>query len=240
MNGRGLYQVHLYFSYKNGKTEGITSSKLTLPEASPSGSISITNRNQQTGAFDIIVSNIVAPKGLSIVQVPVWSDKNGQDDIQWYTASKQADGTYKVHVEASNHKYDTGIYHAHLYLKQNDGSTVGAAQTKTTVSLSQNAVSAKVSIQNVDNTYGYFNVVVSNIFAPAGVTKVQVPVWSNVNGQNDIIWYEAYKQTDGNYYVAVRLGNHQYETGTYNAHVYIESGGKQYGVGAATANVIVN
>lgn len=237
MNGRGLYQVHLYFSYKNGKTEGITSSKLTLPEASPSGSISITNRNQQTGAFDIIVSNIVAPKGLSIVQVPVWSDKNGQDDIQWYTASKQADGTYKVHVEASNHKYDTGIYHAHLYLKQNDGSTVGAAQTKTTVSLSQNAVSAKVSIQNVDNTYGYFNVVVSNIFAPAGVTKVQVPVWSNVNGQNDIIWYEAYKQTDGNYYVAVRLGNHQYETGTYNAHVYIESGGKQYGVGAATANV---
>lgn len=52
------------------------------------------------------------------MQVPVWSDINGQDDIQWYTAIKQANGTYKVTVEARNHKYHSGIYHVHAYLKQ--------------------------------------------------------------------------------------------------------------------------
>ena len=169
--------------------------------------------------------------------MPVWSDMNGQDDIQWYTAIKQANGTYKVTVEARNHKYHSGTYHAHVYLKQKDGSLVGVAQAKTAVSVSQTGVSAKVSIQNVDNTYGYFNVIVSNIFAPAGVTKVRVPVWSSVNGQNDIIWYEAYRQPNGDYQVTIRLGNHRYETGTYNAHVYIDSGGQQYGVGTSTANV---
>ncbi|MDO5078407.1 MAG: GBS Bsp-like repeat-containing protein [Streptococcus minor] len=236
-NGRGVYEVHLYFHFKNGKTDGITSSKFTLPEGDAAGKLTIRNQNQEKGTFDIVVSDIVAPKGLDAVQVPVWSEKNGQDDIQWYLASRQADGTYKVTVEASNHKYDTGSYHIHLYLKQKDGSVVGVAQTKTAISISQTGVSAKVSIQDIDNTYGYFNVVVSNIFAPAGVTKVQIPVWSSINGQNDIIWYEAYKQSNGNYYATIRLGNHKYETGVYNAHVYIESNGRQYGVGAATANV---
>ena len=236
-DGRGDYQVHLYFNYKNGQTEGITSTKFTLPEGDAAGNVTFSNQNQVVGSFDIIVSGIVAPKGLEAVQVPVWSDMNGQDDIQWYTAIKQANGTYKVTVEARNHKYHSGIYHVHAYLKQKDGSLVGVAQTKTAVSISQTGVSAKVSIQNIDNTYGYFNVIVSNIFAPAGVTKVQVPVWSSVNGQNDIIWYEAYRQPNGDYQATIRLGNHRYETGTYNAHVYIDSGGQQYGVGTSTANV---
>ena len=152
-------------------------------------------------------------------------------------AKAQADGTYKVTVQASNHKYSTGTYQVHLYLKQKDGSTTGLGQTQTAVSITEKGVKANVAIEQIDNTFGYFNVVVSNIFAPSGVTKVQIPVWSSVNGQNDIIWYEAYKQPNGNYQATVRLSNHRYETGTYNAHAYIESKGQLHGVGAASANV---
>lgn len=236
-NGRGIYQVHLYFSYKNGQSEGITSSTLTLPDGDPTGKLTIANQNQNLGSFDVIISDILAPKGLDQVQVPVWSEQNGQDDITWYLASRQADGTYKVTVEARNHKYSTGIYQVHLYLKQKDGSTTGLGQTQTNVSIAEKGVKANVAIEQIDNTFGYFNVVVSNIFAPSGVTKVQIPVWSSVNGQNDIIWYEAYKQPNGNYHATVRLANHRYETGTYNAHAYIESQGQLYGVGTTTANV---
>ncbi|CQR24907.1 N-acetylmuramidase/lysin [Streptococcus varani] len=236
-NGRGNYQVHLYFNYKNGKSEGIRTTQATLPEALPAATMSITNQNSQTGSFDVIINNITAPKGLQSLQIPVWSDKDGQDDIQWYTATKQVDGSYKVSVEAKNHKYDEGTYHIHLYLRQDDGSSVGLAQTRSNVTFSRKNVSARISIQNIDNTYGYFDVAVSDVFAPAGVSKVQVPVWSEVNGQNDIIWYEAYRQANGNYHVTVRLGNHRYETGTYHAHAYIESNGQTYGVGATNANV---
>lgn len=236
-NGRGNYQVHLYFAYKNGQSEGITNSRFTLPDVEPSGKLTIANQNQNLGSFDVIISDIVAPKGLDQVQVPVWSEQNGQDDIAWYVASAQADGTYKVTVQASNHKYSTGTYQVHLYLKQKDGSTIGLGQTQTSVSITEKGVKANVAIEQIDNTFGYFNVVVSNIFAPSGVTKVQIPVWSSVNGQNDLIWYEAYKQPNGNYQATIRLANHRYETGIYNAHAYIESKGQLYGVGTATANV---
>ena len=33
-----------------------------------------------------------------------WSEINGQDDIIWYTANRQNNGTYTVNVKASAHK----------------------------------------------------------------------------------------------------------------------------------------
>ena len=38
------------------------------------------------------------------MKLPTWSSVNGQDDVSWYTATKQADGTYKLFVNASNQK----------------------------------------------------------------------------------------------------------------------------------------
>lgn len=49
------------------------------------------------------------------------------------SSSKQADGSYKALVRASNHKYSTGEYIVHLYYNQNDGSLVGVGGTTTTV-----------------------------------------------------------------------------------------------------------
>ena len=50
--------------------------------------------------------------------------------------SKQ-NGTYKVTVKASDHKYSTGIYNVHLYYVQDDGKLVGVAGTQTVVSLAK-------------------------------------------------------------------------------------------------------
>lgn len=99
------------------------------------GTIQIQNNNNQAGTFDIIISNVHHSKGIQAVIVPTWSDKDGQDDIKWYEASRQADGTYKQTVRASDHKNSTGLYHAHLYYRQHDGQLVGAGGTTTTVSL---------------------------------------------------------------------------------------------------------
>ncbi|MDK7020871.1 GBS Bsp-like repeat-containing protein, partial [Proteus mirabilis] len=69
------------------------------------GNLTIANNNPNTGTFDVIVSEVSNPAGgVKTVSVPIWSSVNGQDDIIWYTAARQADGTYKVTVKASNHK----------------------------------------------------------------------------------------------------------------------------------------
>ncbi|HFU4000036.1 TPA: SH3 domain-containing protein [Streptococcus suis] len=81
----------------------------------PQGTINITNINQATGSFDVFITNVKSPKTIASVSIPIWSDKDGQDDLVWYPAQRQSDGSYKVSVQASKHKNDRGLYHIHAY-----------------------------------------------------------------------------------------------------------------------------
>lgn len=236
----GIYHTHLYYVYENGKRDGIAATKTTLPEASAvSADIKVQYTDAATGQFDVILSNISSPTALSAILVPIWSDKNGQDDIRWYEAVKQSDGTYKVSVAPSQHKYDKGDYHIHLYFKDTKGKLTGVKQTKTRVNWTKATPHATVSIENVNQTIGTFDVVVSNLYTPYGVEKIQVPVWSDKDGQDDIIWYDALKQQDGTYRVTVRAASHKYDSGLYHAHVYLTSKGTRHGIGATSTTIVL-
>ena len=48
-------------------------------------------------------------------------------------------------------------------------------------------------------------------------TGSKLPIWSEVDGQDDIRWYEArYVKQMVDYKVTVQLANHKYSTGIYN------------------------
>ncbi len=66
--------------------------------------------------FDAVVRNIVAPTGLKEVLVPSWSLAGGQDDLIWHKATRQADGSYRVTIKATDHKNSTGKYRADAYI----------------------------------------------------------------------------------------------------------------------------
>ncbi|WP_032674012.1 GBS Bsp-like repeat-containing protein, partial [Streptococcus sobrinus] len=63
-------------------------------EKQVTGSINI--QNQTSDGFDVLITNVSDSKGISAVKVPVWTDKDDQDDILWYDATKQDNGDYKV------------------------------------------------------------------------------------------------------------------------------------------------
>lgn len=133
------YEWISYLSYA-GNRRYIPINKLstvTKPQTSAqpilSGHISTRNQNNQAGTFEVVISNVSSPKGLVEVKVPTWSTKDGQDDIVWYKATKQSDGTYTVPVSIANHKYNRGEYNIHLYYMQNDGNLVGVGVATTTV-----------------------------------------------------------------------------------------------------------
>ncbi|MBM6842383.1 GBS Bsp-like repeat-containing protein, partial [[Clostridium] spiroforme] len=49
------------------------------------------------------------------LEIPVWSEANGQDDIIWYVAETE-DGThYSQTVSVKNHKGDIGAYRYAAY-----------------------------------------------------------------------------------------------------------------------------
>ena len=229
-NANGRYEAQVFYIDARGQKRFVQKAFVERNDPSkPTGVISITN-NKDSGTFDVVISDVYSPKGVRTVQVPIWSEVDGQDDIRWYEAVRQTNGSYKVTVQVANHKYSTGIYNVHLYYIQNDGSQIGVGGTQTNVTLSE--PKADLAITGLNNTTGSYDVVISNLIAPRGFKEVLVPTWSEKNGQDDIIWYKATKQANGDYKVTVRSNNHKGDSGLYNSHVYlVDNDGKYIGLG---------
>ena len=238
---QGEYNVHLYYVQNDGRLVGVSGTKTTVSLGKPKGTISIQNRNKETGDFDIVVSGISSPGGLKSVSLPTWSTVNGQDDVKWYDAERQADGTYRKHVRLSDHNNVEGEYNVHLYYVQNDGRLVGVGGTKTTISIEKPKAQGKISIQNRNSETGDFDIVVSGIVSPGGLKSVSLPTWSEANGQDDIKWYDAERQADGTYRKRVRLSDHNNVQGEYNVHLYyLQNDGKLVGAGGIKTNVSIS
>ena len=223
----GTYSVHLYYML-DGKRTYITETKATVPqsvESQVTGKLTISN--QTSNGFDVVVTNVSGGgKEVKEVRVPIWSDKNGQDDLTWYRADKQSDGSYKVHVDTASHKGDAGTYSVHLYYML-DGKRTYITETKATVSQStETQVTGKLTISN--QTSNGFDVVVTNVSGGGKeVKEVRVPIWSDKNGQDDLTWYHADKQSDGSYKVHVDTASHKGDAGTYSVHLYYMLNGKR-------------
>ena len=223
----GTYSVHLYYML-DGKRTYITETKATVPqsvESQVTGKLTINN--QTSNGFDVVVTNVSGGgKEVKEVRVPIWSDKNGQDDLTWYHADKQSDGSYKVHVDTASHKGDAGTYSVHLYYMLN-GKRTYITETKATVPQStESQVTGKLTISN--QTSNGFDVVVTNVSGGGKeVKEVRVPIWSDKNGQDDLTWYHADKQSDGSYKVHVDTASHKGDAGTYSVHLYYMLNGKR-------------
>ena len=220
----GTYSVHLYYML-DGKRTYITETTAKVPETQVTGKLTITN--QSSNGFDVVVTNVSGGgKTVQEVRVPIWSDKNGQDDLTWYHADKQSDGSYKVHVDKASHKGDAGTYSVHLYYML-DGKRTYITETKATVPQStETQVTGKLTINN--QTSNGFDVVVTNVSGGGKeVKEVRVPIWSDKNGQDDLTWYHADKQSDGSYQVHVDTASHKGDVGTYSVHLYYMLDGKR-------------
>ena len=233
----GTYSVHLYYML-NGKRTYITETKATVPqsvESQVTGKLTINN--QTSNGFDVVVTNVSGGgKEVKEVRVPIWSDKNGQDDLTWYHADKQSDGSYKVHVDTASHKGDAGTYSVHLYYMLN-GKRTYITETKATVPQStETQVTGKLTISN--QTSNGFDVVVTNVSGGGKeVKEVRVPIWSDKNGQDDLTWYHADKQSDGSYKVHVDTASHKGDAGAYSVHLYYMLDGKRTYITETTATV---
>ena len=177
--------------------------------------IQAKNVDAVNGSFDVVVSGFVSPSGVHTVQVPVWS-KSDQSDIHWYTAAKQADGTYIAHVEISNHDYNYGKYTIHTYVTAGNGVYKFTGSTSTSIYPLQATVSAVLSSDEKTCSLS-----ASGVQMPGGVQKVYFAVWSEEGGQDDLVWYAAEKSSDRKWDWDILISSHK-TAGTYQVHAYGE------------------
>ena len=235
-NSQGKYLSHVYYVTATGTKEFVTGTATTVHHKHSAGTLTIENNNSTTGTIDAVIRDVVAPNGLKEVLVPTWSEVNGQDDLVWHKAVKQADGSYRATIKASDHKNSQGKYLAHVYYVTATGTKEFVTGTATTVH--QSKVTGTLTITNKNPEVGSFDVVISDVFSPKGVQSVQVPVWSDQGGQDDLIWYSATRQSDGSYKASIKAENHKNSTGTYHVHLYyIQNDGSRIGVHSTTTQV---
>ena len=220
-NADGKYEAQVFYVDAKGQNKFVKKAFIDFKNQSrPTGNLIIQNNNKETGTFDVIIKDVYSPKGVRTVQVPTWSDKDGQDDIRWYEATRQANGDYKVSVKASDHKNSTGKYHIHLYYIQNDGSRVGVGTTTTEVEFRNAKTKTQTGIKNVNSGAGTYTVTVDQ--APQGrrIKNIRVAVWSKAHQEN-LFWY-ATAPSGMHTEVQVSAANHQYQSGNYTTHVYVD------------------
>ena len=220
-NADGKYEAQVFYVDAKGQNKFVKKAFIDYKNQSrPTGTLLIQNNNKDTGTFDVIIKDVYSPKGVRTVQVPTWSDKDGQDDIRWYEATRQANGDYKVSVKASDHKNSTGKYHIHLYYIQNDGSRVGVGTTTTDVEFRNAQTKTQAAIKNVNSGAGTFTVTVDQ--APQGrqIKNIRVAAWSKAHQEN-LYWYSA-TPTGMRTEITVSANNHGNEAGNYTTHVYVD------------------
>ena len=238
--GKLIRLIEAYKLYEWDAVSNTTNSVLEnegVESQNPKADLAITGLNNANGSYDVVISNLIAPRGFKEVLVPTWSEKNGQDDIIWYKAAKQANGDYKVTVRSSNHKGDSGLYNSHVYLVDNDGKCIGLGGKQATLDITK--TQGTLTITNNDKNRGTFDVLITNLTNPSGISGVLIPVWSEQNGQDDLVWHNATKQDDGSYKVTISASQHKWNSGKYIVHGYIvDASGKNIGFGATSADVV--
>ena len=153
------------------------------------------------------------------VMMPTWTEKNNQDDLNWYTASKNGD-VYTVRVTTSNHKKESGKYNTHIYVYDNEGSvTKEELQIDVPEAKAPEIKDAKVSTP----TRGGYTVTCT-VESNSELTRVQMPTWTEKNNQDDLVWHDAKveKIADRKYEVSytVKTEDHNKESGKYITHIY--------------------
>lgn len=211
----GLYYVDAYA--KNAANESVYMASTSF-KVSPiqSGTVTISNVNEGTGRFDIIISGISAKAGISQVRVPVWS-KPDQSDLHWYTATKQSDGSYVVNVSISNHNYNYGKYYADVYATAGNGIYQYVGGKTVTMNVPKAQITATANSNQTK-----FSLMASNVGIAGGVKSVRFAVWSQANGSDDLIWYNATNTIPGTWTVDMTVANH-HTAGVYCVDAYAQS-----------------
>ena len=216
--GYGRYFVDTYENV-NGKMIFQSGTTFHLENPKPI----IETSFPQTGIMEITVKNV--PDTMHRIVLPTWSDKKGQDDLQWYEASKNPDGSYSARVELRKHNYDTGAYNIHLY-GQSYVQPESTGITGTTVEVDSGKLPSDeeqkplFTVENINPKQGTYTVKTTETSLSKPIQSVQVPIWSTSN-QSNLKWYAATPNGDGSFSATFDIRNHQALSGTYNNHVYV-------------------
>ncbi|SEK33154.1 GBS Bsp-like repeat-containing protein [Streptococcus equinus] len=213
----GTYLVHTYANV-NGKMICIGATSLDVPK--PEVAVQIDKVTDYSAK--VTISNV--PVYIHDIQLPTWTSKNNQDDIKWYHATKQADGSYVYTFYAKNHKFESGHYNVHVYGTSEVTHSFVCLSGSDGIDLifDESLTNPTVTVQNHDSERGTLQVVIAETENSKDIQNVTVAAWSDPN-QKNLHWYNSAKVVNGRVIINVDEKYHHNISADYTIHVYVKT-----------------
>lgn len=216
-HGAGTCHIHVYGGL-DGPTELLDYDTVEVQQVSgPRLTAEISGTSMVLELRDI-------PSGQQL-WLPVWSGENGQDDIVWYRPQLYTDGVWRCWVDLSGHG-SNGTYYIHAYQ-----GTSGPSELIDYTTVEVEGVTG-LTVTTEAQT-GIMTILLN---AAEAFERIWIPVWSEENGQDDIVWYEPENINGLQWRVDVDMSSHAL-SGTYHIHVYCGGNGPEALVTYTTAAV---
>ena len=190
---------------------GLQKKESDYPYASGDAKLEVAFRNNGT---ECGISAAGIPKAHK-VSFAVWSPESGGADMKWHNAVKDAAGNWNVSFPLTNLKQGV-TYAVHCYIERTNCTSYYVGGTGFAVS---KPTATGISVENIDNQVGKFDIRVKGATSAAGIRTVEVAVWS-ASDQNDLKWYTAQREANGDFFVKADIANHKYNYGNYYIHAY--------------------
>lgn len=213
----GTYLIHTY-AVIHGKMVCINATSIEVPKPN----VTVTLEKVSDTSAKVTVTNV--PVYITGISLPIWTEASGQDDIKWYSATKQADGSYSYTFYAKDHGFESGHYNVHVYGHSNvTNSFVGLSGSNgIDLIFNQSLTKPTVTVQNHNSTQGTLQVVISETETSKNIGSVQVAAWSDAE-QKNLHWYGSSSIVNGKVVITVDEKYHHNITGDYTVHVYVKT-----------------
>ena len=196
----------------------ISATSINIPK--PEVTVTITKVSDTSAK--VTVTDV--PIYIHDIQLPTWTSRNNQDDIQWYKATKQADGSYTYTFYAKNHNFESGHYNVHVYGTSEVTHSFVALSGSDGIDLTfnQSLTNPTATVQNQNVANGTLQVVIAETETSKDIASVSVAAWSDPN-QKNIHWYTSSSVSNGKVVITVDEKYHHNVSGNYTIHVYVKT-----------------
>ena len=200
-NSTGKFNIHVYSGSK------FMGGKYVVLDSCAAPAMTVEKVTDSESEVTLIIDNAF---GFSNVRVAVWGKKDGQNDLKWYVLEDQGNGTFSAETDLLSHG-EKGMFYFHAYGTVNgknsfiDGKELDMSGIDIPEPELKTELDGQLLSVRLENAQKY--------------TSAKAAVWSDVNGQDDLVWYDLTKQADGTFTASVNLGIHN-STGRFEIHVY--------------------
>ena len=137
------------------------------------------------------------------LQLPVWTTNNDQDDLIWYSTTRQTDGSYAALVDLKDHNNESGPYAIHLYGKDASNKQTFLSNMEYTCGESHYFTFDQLVInQTGDQTY---TVTGDNIQSADGINYLMARIYNQKTPSDDI--WQVLSMTDNGFSFSLEHDN---------------------------------